>query len=136
MSALAEAFLQLGVTLAIALIIFTTLMVLSNRDRQRIIVSAHPPRPDEGRVGDIYIQHQELVLMTLEELAASLRSAHRDAPARNKTLHVQLWALRHADELNEYTGKVGKVVALADVGNWEAAINDMRKLAEYVTLDD
>ena len=136
MSALADAFLQLGVTLAIAVAIFTTLMALSNRDRRRIIAGAHPHQPDEGHHRGTYIQHQELVPMTLEELAASLRSAHKDAPVGNKTLHVQLWALRHADELSEYTGKVGKVVLLADVGNWEASINDMRKLAGYVTLND
>ena len=73
--------------------------------------------------------------MTAEELATVLRSTYERTPRGNKTLAVHLWAIEYADELNEYTGKVGEVVLLAGVGDWVAAINDARKLAKHVTLD-
>ena len=71
--------------------------------------------------------------MKTEELAASLRKAYENAPQGDKTLCVHLWGIEHAEELDEYRGKVGAVVRLAEVGDWTAALNDARKLAQFVT---
>ena len=70
--------------------------------------------------------------MTTEELAATLRRAYESAPYGDKTLSVQMWAIKFAEELD---GKVaGAVARQAQIGNWEATINDAKKLARHVIL--
>lgn len=68
-----------------------------------------------------------------DELASLLHEAYTTAPRGDKTLCVHLWAIEFADELGEYPGKVMEVIRLAGIPNYEAAINDARKLARYVT---
>lgn len=75
-------------------------------------------------------------MMTVHELALKLRRMADIAPRGDKTLYVQLFAIKYADELSQYPGKVREVIAEAEIGDYTTAINDMRKLAGYVTLNN
>lgn len=71
--------------------------------------------------------------MDATALADSLRQTRENAPHRDMTLHMHLWAIQHAEELGEYPGKVDEVARLLGV-KCAPAINDGRKLAGYVCL--
>ena len=70
--------------------------------------------------------------MDMEELADALRSAYQAAPWGDKTLAVQLFAIRHAEELEDVSK--GELSQQALGKDFAATITDAVKLARYVQL--
>ena len=70
--------------------------------------------------------------MDSTEFAKLLREAYDHAPERDKSLHMTLFGIRHAQQLDRFVAK--DICALADVGNWGPQLNLAKKLAQHVTL--
>ncbi len=77
--------------------------------------------------------------MTSEELARLLSSAaEKGVLKKEKTVHLILFGIKYADELNEYRGKVGEVVRLSGVWTEPSTVevNQGKTLAKYVSLNE
>lgn len=70
--------------------------------------------------------------MDAKELARLFRETYNNAPARDKTLHVTLFGIQYAVELDRYVSR--DICQLAGVGNWGPQLNLAKKLARSVVL--
>lgn len=66
------------------------------------------------------------------ELAKWLRETYEKAPARDKTLHVTLFGVREADELDRYVSK--DICDIAEIGNWGPQLNLAKEPAKHVLM--
>ena len=71
--------------------------------------------------------------MSALELANLFHEAYMRAPQRDKSLHVTLFGIRYAAELEQFVSQ--DICELADVGKWGPQLNLAKKLARYVSID-
>lgn len=69
--------------------------------------------------------------MTSQELAAHLKAAYEQAPVRDKSLHMVLFGIEYAEQLDRYVSK--EICELAGIGKWGPQLNLAKKLAKHVT---
>ena len=77
--------------------------------------------------------------MTTDQLARLLhRAAEKGESKEEKMVHLILFGIKYAGELDEYRGKATEVVRLSGVLPTPSTVevNQGRKLAQYVTLND
>ena len=76
--------------------------------------------------------------MTVDELAAKMREAHRDALSGEKPVSIILFAIKYASELDAVDNNqaVATAAHLTDANSYSVEIGYGRKLAKYVTLND
>ena len=77
--------------------------------------------------------------MTTDELADLLsRAAEKGALRSEKMVHLILFGIKYANELNEYRGKVGEVVQRSGVirSNSTVEVRHGMHLANYVSLNN
>lgn len=76
--------------------------------------------------------------MTVDELAAKMREAHRNAPSGKKPVSIILFAIKYASELDAVDNNqaVATAAHLTDANSYSVEIGYGRKLAKYVTLND
>jgi len=70
--------------------------------------------------------------MTAQQLAVLFRNAYEQAPDRDKSLHVTLFGIRYAKELERFVSQ--DICELAEVGKWGPQLNLAKKLAQHITL--
>ena len=77
--------------------------------------------------------------MTTDELARLLcRAVEKGESKKEKMVHIILFGIKYADELNEYRGKAADVVCRSGVLPVPSTveINQGRTLAKYVSLNN
>jgi len=72
--------------------------------------------------------------MTENELAKLLGIAYRQAPDRDKALHMMLFAIRNSKQLQNHS--THRLCELAGIPKWGPQLNLGRKLAKHVKTAD
>lgn len=70
--------------------------------------------------------------MTTTELARILKERYDRAPERDKAVHVVLFAIEFAIELESHSA--ADVAADSGIGRWGPQLSLGRKLAQYVSI--
>lgn len=70
--------------------------------------------------------------MTEDSLAEILRETYDVAPERDKALHVMLFAIQYANELESHAA--ARICEIADIPKWGPQINLGKKLAAHVQM--
>jgi len=70
--------------------------------------------------------------MNAQELAAALRIAYETAPQQDKSLHVTLFGIQYAEQLDQFIAQ--DICSIAGVGKWGPQLNLAKKLSRYVVL--
>jgi len=70
--------------------------------------------------------------MTAQKLAELFRDAYNQAPPGDKSLHVTLFGIRYAAELDSFVSS--EICDLARVGNWGPQLNLAKIISRYVEI--
>ena len=72
--------------------------------------------------------------MKEDELANLLGKTYRQAPNRDKALHMMLFAIRYSQQLENHSTQ--RLCELAGIPKWGPQLNLGRKLGLYVDIAD